>query len=66
MAGDRGVTLFVLLLSCWCHTEPQPINMTSGTVTGGWLLGGWETHVSLGLSQAPPHLPSFPSISGRE
>ncbi|XP_044911967.1 sperm acrosome-associated protein 7 isoform X7 [Felis catus] len=34
MAGDRGVTLFVLLLSCWCHTEPQPINMTSGTVTG--------------------------------
>ncbi|XP_040342995.1 sperm acrosome-associated protein 7 isoform X3 [Herpailurus yagouaroundi] len=34
MAGDRGVTLFVLLLSCWCHTEPQPINTTSGTVTG--------------------------------
>ncbi|XP_058598375.1 sperm acrosome-associated protein 7 isoform X3 [Neofelis nebulosa] len=34
MAGDRGVTLFVLLLSCWCHTEPQPINTISGTVTG--------------------------------
>ncbi|XP_043438917.1 sperm acrosome-associated protein 7-like isoform X2 [Prionailurus bengalensis] len=33
MAGDRGVILFVLLLSCWCHTEPQPINMTSGPTT---------------------------------
>ncbi|XP_053073882.1 uncharacterized protein LOC106986363 isoform X5 [Acinonyx jubatus] len=33
MAGDRGVTLFVLLLSCWCHTEPQPINTTSGPRT---------------------------------
>ncbi|XP_019685184.3 uncharacterized protein LOC109499197 isoform X6 [Felis catus] len=33
MAGDRGVTLFVLLLSCWCHTEPQPINTTSGPHT---------------------------------
>ncbi|XP_007075348.2 sperm acrosome-associated protein 7 isoform X2 [Panthera tigris] len=33
MAGDRGVTLFVLLLSCWRHTEPQPINMTSGPTT---------------------------------
>ncbi|XP_058598384.1 sperm acrosome-associated protein 7 isoform X4 [Neofelis nebulosa] len=33
MAGDRGVTLFVLLLSCWCHTEPQPINTISGPTT---------------------------------
>ncbi|GAB5566481.1 sperm acrosome-associated protein 7-like isoform X3 [Prionailurus iriomotensis] len=33
MAGDRGVTLFVLLLSCWCHAEPQPINMISGPHT---------------------------------
>ncbi|XP_044911850.1 uncharacterized protein LOC109499197 isoform X2 [Felis catus] len=46
MAGDRGVTLFVLLLSCWCHTEPQPINTTSGTVTG--------PHTAL-----PPNLKNF-------
>ncbi|XP_042836127.1 sperm acrosome-associated protein 7-like [Panthera tigris] len=33
MAGDRGVTLFVLLLSCWRHAEPQPINTISGPRT---------------------------------
>ncbi|XP_025730704.1 sperm acrosome-associated protein 7 [Callorhinus ursinus] len=33
MAGNRGVTLFVLLLSCWHETKLQPINMTSGPTT---------------------------------
>ncbi|XP_047576392.1 sperm acrosome-associated protein 7-like isoform X1 [Lutra lutra] len=33
MAGSRGVTLFVLLLSCWREARLQPINMTSGPIT---------------------------------
>uniref|UniRef100_A0A7N5KR53 Sperm acrosome-associated protein 7-like n=1 Tax=Ailuropoda melanoleuca TaxID=9646 RepID=A0A7N5KR53_AILME len=33
MAGNRGVTLFVLLLSCWREAKLQPINMTSGPTT---------------------------------
>ncbi|KAF3825649.1 hypothetical protein GH733_006476, partial [Mirounga leonina] len=33
MAGNRGVTLFVLLLSCWHEAKLQPINMTSGPTT---------------------------------
>ncbi|XP_025296973.1 sperm acrosome-associated protein 7 isoform X3 [Canis lupus dingo] len=31
MAGNRGVTVFVLLLSCWHEAKLQPINMTSVT-----------------------------------
>ncbi|XP_025296970.1 sperm acrosome-associated protein 7-like isoform X1 [Canis lupus familiaris] len=33
MAGNRGVTVFVLLLSCWHEAKLQPINMTSGPST---------------------------------
>nr|XP_012421079.1 PREDICTED: protein SPACA7 [Odobenus rosmarus divergens] len=32
MAGNRGLTLFVLLLCCWHETKLQPINMTSDEI----------------------------------
>lgn len=30
MAGSRGVTLFVLLLSCWREARLQPVKIFSG------------------------------------
>ncbi|XP_032171152.1 sperm acrosome-associated protein 7 isoform X2 [Mustela erminea] len=33
MAGSRGVTLFVLLLSCWREARLQPVKIFSGRTT---------------------------------
>lgn len=61
MAGNRGVTVFVLLLSCWHEAKLQPINMTSGTVTGGLSLRQ-KTLTSLGPNRCRSFsLGSFPT-----
>lgn len=72
MAGNRGVTLFVLLLSCWHEAKLQPINMTSGMVTSG-LLGCRNTHLPGAESghrsfslRSFPTLPNSSFISGGE
>lgn len=61
MAGNRGMTVFVLLLSCWHEAKLQPINMTSGTVTGGLSLRQ-KTLTSLGPNRRHSFsLGSFPT-----
>lgn len=59
MAGSRGVTLFVLLLSCWREARLQPINMTSDEILVQEMLDPNKSSMA-GKQRTPSTLPTKP------